>query len=231
MGVDVRLSTYADAALVEAEAPEVVVIATGSLPRMDGVQFGLPGVPACGTRLPHVMSSHDLLLGPQQDEVRHALVLDDTGHLEAAAVAEYLVAKGAAVTFVTRHAMMTPYIETTLRTVPILERLYRGNFTLLVRHQLVAIVEGRAIVRPTQSESEREVLADLVVLVTPNAPLRDLYDEVRHTHPRVWIVGDAHAPRDLQTAIAEGHRTVRAGLAQLSTDARQTKCRRAAPTS
>jgi hypothetical protein len=47
------------------------------------------------------------------------------------------------------------------------------------------------------------------VLVTPNEPLRALYDELRHIHPNVHLVGDALAPRDVQYAIADGHRIMR----------------------
>lgn len=212
LGVDVRMSSLADVETIEAERPDAVVIATGSLPRMDGVQFGAPWAPARGVELPHVLSSHDLLLGPARDYGAHALILDDTGHFEAIAAAEFLIEKGVAVTLVTRHGSITPYVDTTLRTPPIIERLYRGDFTPLIRHHLVEIMPGRAIIRPSQSTREREVAADIVVLVTPNEPIRDLYEEIRRRHPRVSIVGDAHAPRDLLVAINEGHRAARGGL-------------------
>jgi hypothetical protein len=46
-------------------------------------------------------------------------------------------------------------------------------------------------------------------MITPNAPMRSLYDELRQHHKNIALVGDALAPRDLQAAIAEGHRTMR----------------------
>ena len=54
------------------------------------------------------------------------------------------------------------------------------------------------------------VPADTVVLITPNEPMRSLYDELRQHHRHIALIGDALAPRDLQAAIAEGHRTMRA---------------------
>jgi 2,4-dienoyl-CoA reductase-like NADH-dependent reductase (Old Yellow Enzyme family)/thioredoxin reductase len=212
LGVEVRLGTYLEAEGVLAERADAVIVATGSMPRMDGVQFGIPAQPASGVNLPHVVSSIDLLLGPGRDLGRSALVLDDTGHFEALAAAEWLIAKGVAVTFVTRFGTITPYVETTLRTVPALERLYKGDFTLLTRHQLLEIRAGSARVRPTQSERIVEVAADTVVLVTPNEPLRSLYDELRDRQSNIVLVGDALAPRDLQVAIGEGHRATRALL-------------------
>jgi hypothetical protein len=177
---------------------------------MDGVQFGEPGIPTPGYDLPHVLSSHDLLLGSPRDLGRSAVVLDDTGHYEALAAAEFLISKGLAVTFVTRFPSITPYVDTTMRTVPALERLYQGEFTILNRHRIVSIAPGSAVVQPFQSERATTVPADTVVLITPNEPMRSLYDALRQHHKYIALIGDALAPRDLQAAIAEGHRTMRA---------------------
>ncbi|HEX4508283.1 MAG TPA: FAD-dependent oxidoreductase, partial [Alphaproteobacteria bacterium] len=87
LGVEVRLGTYMEADAVLAEEADMVVISTGSQPRMDGVQFGEPGIPLPGFDLPHVLSSHDLLLGAPRDLGKSAVVLDDTGHYEALAAA------------------------------------------------------------------------------------------------------------------------------------------------
>ncbi len=210
LGVDVRLGTYLDADAVLAHDADKVIVSTGSLPRMDGVQFGEPGVPLSGFDLPHVLSSTDLLLGPRRDFGKSAVVLDDTGHYEAIAACEFLISKGVAVTYVTRMPAMTPYVDTTMRTVPALERLYQGDFNILVRHRLVSIAPGVTTVQPFQSQKPRTVDADTVVLITPNAPMRSLYDALRQQHKNISLVGDALAPRDLQAAIAEGHRTMRA---------------------
>jgi 2,4-dienoyl-CoA reductase-like NADH-dependent reductase (Old Yellow Enzyme family) len=210
LGVQIRLSTLMDADAVLAEDADMVLVATGSQPRMDGVQFGAPGLPTPGYDMPHVLSSHDLLLGPPRDFGGSAVVLDDTGHYEAIAAAEFLIAKGVAVTLVTRFPSITPYVDTTMRTVPALERLYQGDFTILTRHRIVAIEPGRVTVQPFQSEKPSQFAADAVVLITPNAPMRSLYDELRQHHKNIGLIGDALAPRDLQAAIAEGHRTMRA---------------------
>jgi hypothetical protein len=58
------------------------------------------------------------------------------------------------------------------------------------------------------------VKADTVVFVTAREPLRDVYDELLgngyELGKNLVIVGDARSPRDLQFAITEGHRLVRA---------------------
>jgi len=61
LGVDVRLSTYLEAGDVAAFGADHVIVATGSSPRMDGVQVTNPGLPAQHMKQSHVLSSVDLL--------------------------------------------------------------------------------------------------------------------------------------------------------------------------
>jgi hypothetical protein len=86
-----------------------------------------------------------------------------------------------------------------------LEELHRGEFTLLVHHHLVEIKASSCILRPLQGRRTFEVKADVVVLVTPNEPLRGLYDELHAAGLPAKLIGDALAPRDLLMAISDGH--------------------------
>jgi 2,4-dienoyl-CoA reductase-like NADH-dependent reductase (Old Yellow Enzyme family) len=210
LGVEVRLGSYMDAEAIRAEQADHVVLATGSLPRVDGFQMAAPGEPARGADLPHVISSTELLTNPNINPGANALVMDDIGHYEAVAAAEFLVEQGVAVTWITRFPMFAPQVETFNRAIPALERLQRGEFNLLVRHHLVEIRPGECAVRPMQSSKPRPVPADLVVLVQAAEPLRELYDELRDTLPGVVLIGDAATPRDVQFAISDGHMAARA---------------------
>ena len=210
LGVEVRLGTYLEASDILAERADTIIIATGSMPRMDGVQATRPGEPTKGVHLPHVLSSIDLLLGRARDLGKHALVLDDTGHYEAIAVADELFAKDLSVTWVTRFTAFAPHMLFNFRGDTALERFYNRDFMLLVNHHLAEIRPETAVVHPVKAPTQRvTVLADTVVLVTPNQPLRGLYDELYRVHPDVKLIGDALAPRDVQYAIADGHRVMR----------------------
>jgi len=209
LGVEVRLGTFMDVEDVLAEGADKVIVATGSLPRMDGVQFGDPAEPATGVHLPHVISSLDLFLGVPRDLGKTALVVDDVGHAEGPAVAEELINRGLSVTFVTRWGGFGLVIEATNRPREILERIFPHDFDLRVYHYLTEIRPGECDVRPLMTAKRITVPADTVVLVTPNLPLRDLYDGLRGRHPDVMLVGDALSPRDIQYAIADGHRAAR----------------------
>lgn len=216
LGVEVRLGTYVEPDEVRAIAADAVIIATGSMPRLDGFQLADPGEPTKGCDLPHAISSHDLFSdGEKVDRGASAVVFDTVGHYEALAVVEQLMKQGLAVTYVSSAVSLSPYVQTTWRDIPALERFHAlGSFIALLRHQLVEIQPGFCIVRPRQAASyqAQRIAADTVVLVTHNKPARGLYDALREEHPAVFLIGDANAPRDVQVAIAEGSRTAR-GLA------------------
>lgn len=214
LGVDVRLSTYAEADDILAEEPDLVIVATGSLPRMDGAQAALPSVPATGVHQPHVLSSHDIFQMPVERLGKTAVVFDDIGHYEAIAVAEHLINAGIAVTFVTRHSSFAPHIEAAVRTDPALTRLRRGKFTLHVRAKLVGIAQEEVTLGFLEGDEQWTVPADTVVLITYNEPLNDVYRDLgggtRQPKPyKLHLVGDAAAPRDLLVAIREGHMAAR----------------------
>ena len=212
LGVDVRLGTYVDGEAALAEGADDIIVATGSIPRMDGFQLANPSRKVTGIGLPHVLSSIDLLSQPNRNYGKTALVLDTTGHYEGLAVSEFLLRKQVAVTYVTQSVSLTPYVQTTWRDVPTLERFYKlGGFDQRLRHELVEVRPDTCVVRALQAGVDQlsEVPADIVVLITQNTPLRSLFDELRTIHSSVHLVGDAMSPRDLQVAIAEGHRVAR----------------------
>jgi 2,4-dienoyl-CoA reductase-like NADH-dependent reductase (Old Yellow Enzyme family) len=207
LGVDVRLSTYAEAGDILAEQPDAVLIATGSVPRMDGVQNSNPGEPIAGHHLPHVLSSHDVLAANRRWEGLRVTVLDDTGHYEALGIAEHLVTDGAHVTFVTPFKQLGFKVENALMVEPVLERIgaASGSMEILLRHRILVVREGEADLAPTYAGRTHTVIADAVVLVTPNRPLNDLQATLVGQLVLVKAIGDALSPRNLQTAIREGH--------------------------
>ena len=209
LGVDVRLNTFVGPADIAAEAADHVIIATGSLPRLDGQQHTFPTQPVPGTDQAHVVSTIELLR-ENRDWGKTALVLDTVGDYEGLAATEHLLIRGIAVTYVTANAALAERNE---RSLPAWERFVRlGNFTLLTRHHLVAIGQGDADVRPYLGAEQqiRTLCADTVVLVTPNRPLRDLHDALVGRQANLAIIGDARQPRGLLPAIWDGHAVARA---------------------
>ena len=212
LGVDIRLNTYLEPDDIRAMAADVVIVATGSYPRMDGFVFNNPGSPVRGVEQPHVASSIDVLTDPRRQLGKSAVVMDTAGHYEALAVSEYLVEQGLAVTLVCAHSTMTPMAQTYGRAGIAVERMAAtGRFNLLVSHRIVESGgdrRGVGLVRTAEAFSFK-VPADTVVLVSHNEPLRDVYDALRDEGRTVHLVGDARSPRDMQFAIAEAHRFAR----------------------
>jgi NADPH-dependent 2,4-dienoyl-CoA reductase/sulfur reductase-like enzyme len=158
LGVEVRTSTYVDAADVLAEKPDAVIVATGARPRMDGVQVAIPAQPTIGVEQSHVLSSTDLLTDRGRTLGGHALVFDDVGGYEAVAAADFLIERGVAVTFATRCSSFAPIVDTWTRAEPALERLHAGRFRLVTRAHLVEVRPRECVIRPLQG-SEHEVVA------------------------------------------------------------------------
>jgi 2,4-dienoyl-CoA reductase-like NADH-dependent reductase (Old Yellow Enzyme family) len=207
--VTVRLGTFVELQDVLAQNPDAVVVATGSVPRMDGIQLSNPGEPISGMHRPNVMSSWDVFSQPQHDFGRTAVVIDDVGHYEAVAVAEHLASRGLTVTFISRFAAFAPQMETALMNVPALQRLSRYSFNLLLRTRAIAINEECVVVAPTYLDSgsnqTQTVAADTVVFVSHNRANRDLYNTLIEKNLETHIIGDCNAPRFLAAAIREGH--------------------------
>ncbi len=213
LGVEVRLSTYVEADDVAAEMADHVIVATGSVARMDGMQHTFPTQRVPGVDLPHVLSTSELLRpsGSTPHALgKTALVLDAVGDFEGLAATEYLLAQGLAVTYVTAGAALAERNE---RSLTAWERfLQLGGFTLLIRHHLVEIRPGEAVVRPYLGAMQQlqTVAADTVVLITPNKPNREIHEALAPHRDHVTIIGDARQPRDLLRAIWEGHAAARA---------------------
>ena len=214
LGVEVRTNTYFEAENVLAEKPDFVVVATGAMPRGNGIQYQAPEAPVPGFDLPHVLSTEELLTSPHRDLGKTGLVFDDIGHYEALAAAEYMLSKGMAVTFATRYAMIGPNLDQLSRVEPALRRFAAGDFTPIMRAKLAKIGPSTCDVRTMHRAEPETVKADTVVFVTAREPMRDVYDELRQNGfvlgKNLAIAGDANAPRDLQFAISDGHRMVRA---------------------
>ena len=216
LGVTVELNTLVTEENVGTYNADTIIVATGSEPAMDGIQHRTPEA-APSVDQPHVMSSWDLLTGGVAEGVRTALVLDTVGHFEGVSVTEYLVSRGLSVTYVTHNwSFAGPAVQSTRRVEAALGRMQMmdGDVTVHARHFLADIKSTTSVIGSVDSESLFEVPADVVVLVTPNRPLRGLFEALSSQgEVATFVVGDAAVPRDLQAAIRDGYMTAREVLA------------------
>ena len=203
-GVDVRLSTYLTADDIADFTADHVIVATGAEPRMDGLQMSHPGEPVEGHDLPHVVSSNELLSDPAISAT-HAVVVDDVGHYEGLAAAEYLIQRGAAVTMVTRLPTLAPGMRPALMVNPALERLGDKPFSYRVGTRVLRTDGQSTVLQPVTGGAEHAVNADLMVFVSLNRPRNELLPALRQAGVEHTLVGDANSPRFLVRAVAEGN--------------------------
>ncbi|SCW80372.1 2,4-dienoyl-CoA reductase [Sphingobium faniae] len=211
LGVDVRLSTYVDADDVDAFGADEIIVATGSLPRMDGIQVSHPQAPIEGIEARHVLSSHDLFTSPTPPAGSTAVVIDDAGHFEGIACASELLRLGFKVTLITQMPGLAPQLHMGGIIEPALNRMFKaGGFDLRVRTRAISIGDGIVHVGPESQwykdgPCEYDIPADVVVFVSTNRSNRDVYNALSEKRSDIKIVGDANSPRYLQVAIREGY--------------------------
>ena len=212
LGVECRLSALMEADDIAALDPEVVIVATGAEPTMDGRLIAAPGEVVDGIDAPHLRTSVQLLTQPPPTAGSEALVVDDVGQYEAVSVVEFLLEHGVHVTAATRLPMFGPLVDAAMRMTPALERINAApaRFATLTRVTLASVRPGKATVRSLAGAADSTVAADLVVLVTYKTPRGALAAELAGRVPDVRVVGDALAARDLQVAIREGNEAARA---------------------
>jgi hypothetical protein len=200
--VEIRYGSLVDPELVRREDPDVVVVATGSLPRRDGMQRFRPLTRVPGIELPHVVTPLEVLSGTATVPQR-AIIIDDLGTAPALGAAEYLVAKGAKVAFATCDRLVGASAGSLQG--PAVARLSRTNgFSQHPRLILEEIGIDRVRLRDLDSDRRVEIDADQVVVFTGFQPQRSLYDELIMTGVPAFLIGDAEVPISLDYAISSG---------------------------
>ncbi len=203
-GVDVKLSTFITANDLDSFQADHVILATGAEPRLDGLQMSHPGEPMEGIKLPHVTSSNELFSKPTI-KATHALVIDDVGHYEGLAAAEYLAVQGVKVSMVTRLPTLAPEVRTALMVDPALERLAKHDFTYHVGTRVIKTDGQSATLQAVTGGETWSMNADTVVFISLNRPRIELIDTLEANGTPYTLIGDANSPRFLVKAVSEGN--------------------------
>jgi len=232
LGVTIRLGTDATPELLAGEGADHIVLATGSEPNLPTAAQG-DGSPALrlgrqirpeipGLDLPFVHSGDAVMSGAVRLSGR-VLVIDNNGHWEGAGTAEYLADNGCRVEMVTPDMMVGGDIESGTRTL-FYRRAAIKNISIRTGLALKAIAHGTVTFQPvfsaagTQGFGRYLLVAgddvfvndfDAVVAIIGRRSREDLYHRCR-TSPlladvKITRVGDAVAPRLLESNIAEAH--------------------------
>jgi hypothetical protein len=180
LGVAVRLNSYADAAMVLAERPEVVIVATGGVPDI---------LPVDGAA--HCANVWEILTGDTAAQ-HEVLIYDGMGRHEAVSCALHLAERGHAVQFVTLDDVVGLEMGYSDRVI------YRKRFA---EHGVRVTTDQQLVsVRPLGNRLEASFRHELTGAVTTLAAAQVVVE--RGTAPVVEIF-DALRPASANDGVAE----------------------------
>ncbi|MDZ4087370.1 MAG: NADH:flavin oxidoreductase [Tabrizicola sp.] len=166
-GVEFRFNTWAEAGDVLAEKPDVVVIATGGLPKTD--------ILAAGNDL--VVSAWDILSGDVKPG-SNVLLYDDAGDHAALQAAQLIAESGAKVEVMTRDRSFAPEVMG-MNLVPYMRALQDKAVTFTVTYKLDAVRRAgnqlEAVIGSDYMKLNKTALYDQVVVNHGTQPLADIY--------------------------------------------------------
>jgi 2,4-dienoyl-CoA reductase-like NADH-dependent reductase (Old Yellow Enzyme family)/thioredoxin reductase len=179
-GVSFRFNTWAEAATVHDENPDVVIIATGGLPHTE--------ILSAGNEL--VVSTWDIISGDVKPG-RNVLLFDDAGDHAALQAAEFIAKTGAKIEIMTPDRTFAPEVMA-MNLVPYMRSLQALDTTFTVTFRLLAVErEGAELLATIDSDygSARKVRrVDQVVINHGTRPLDELYFELKPASSNAGVV-------------------------------------------
>ena len=166
-GVEFRFNTYAEAADILAENPDLVVIASGGVPQ---------GVPlASGADL--VVTAWDILSGDVKPGT-NVLLFDDAGDHATLQAAQLIAEAGGHVEVMTPDRTFAPEVMG-MNLVPYMRALQKRDVTFTVTWRLLAVARDgnrlNATIGSDYSDLTREAYFDQVVVNHGTLPLEEVY--------------------------------------------------------
>ncbi len=191
--VTVYLNREVKAEEVIEEAPEVLIVATGSKPVW-------PDIPGINNH--HVVTAYGILSGTAEAKGKRVVIVGagQTG----CETAEFLAERGFGVTLIDE----LPYQEIALDAIPdhrnpLLARLNSRGVKIQTEQTLKEVKANGIVVETTQGEI-RVFEADTVVIAMGTEPLKELAEQVKEKVPEIYVVGDGAGYRRIADAIYGG---------------------------
>lgn len=195
LGVKVRTGVAATAEVVEAEKPDVVVIATGARPVRPGN--------IAGSEQGNVFTPWEVMAGTA--EVGQKVIVYSSWRAQAAAsAAEFLANQGKEIEIVTSTPFFGMELPPGAMIPPYLRLLEKGvKFTPFLA--IVQIQGDRiTLINVISQQPEERAGIDSVVLSTPAKANDELYFALKGRVREIYRVGDCVAPRHIDAAVYDG---------------------------
>jgi 2,4-dienoyl-CoA reductase-like NADH-dependent reductase (Old Yellow Enzyme family) len=208
LGVEVRLGLEATAAMMLAEAPEAVIVATGARYSTGGRSITLDAdIP--GYDLPFVHRPEDVLIGGVRPSGK-VFIFDAEGYHTGTGIAEILASGGSKVQFVTAsYSPVSGRNTDNWEERYIVQRMKRAGVRLRPSTWLRRIEPGTVVLYDVHTEEEFREPVDAVVLSTAREPIDGIARALEGKVPQLYTIGDALAARMLAAAPYEGQKFAR----------------------
>jgi mycofactocin system FadH/OYE family oxidoreductase 2 len=196
LGVPVALQTTVTVDRIRGEEPDAVVLATGSRPKP---------CPVTGCDGPGVFNVWQVL-GGEADLGERVLLLDNDGHHQGTATAEYLADLGKTVHVVTPSLFVGSELGPTQDLYLTRQRLLTKGVTFTPDFAVME-VKGTAAVGFNVYSNQWATIDgyDSVVTAMGNDADDELYFAVKGSVSELYRIGDCVAPRRVDMAIHEGY--------------------------
>lgn len=194
---DLRVVTDAEvtAAIMQAEKPDAIFLATGSSP--------ITRAPIPGMEETPVVSPDDIYLGLLPEGQTVVIIGGGAVGCEAA---WHLAREGKQVSIVEMLPQVAGDLFMANRNM-LLEKLAHCKVRILTGARVAGLAPGRVRVAGEQGETELE--ADVIVLAIGRRPCNQLEAAARAAADEVYVIGDCLAPRKIKDAIWEAYKAAR----------------------
>ncbi len=195
-GVEVKLNTLADLDTIQSLAPDVVVVATGSKPRLPEE---IPGID-----LPHVVQGWDVLAGKAQVGQRVAIISQED-YYETPCIAEYLTERGKHVE-IFHKSVHLGYDVARYSIGMLLKRMEECGVTVHPNLVLNAVrKDGFELLSAWGDFTYQKEGFDTIVLVYGSVAQQELYDQLKADGGfKTYVAGSAWIPRRMAEATRHG---------------------------
>ena len=198
LNVKIECGVEVTEALVEKEKPEALVIATGSVPRVN---------PVPGRYSPsQVLNAWQVLKGEVSVGER-VLLMDGDGHHKTTSTAEFLADQGKSVDIITDALFVGVELGSLGDLYASRQRLLQKGVRFLSDLR-VQKIEGTTVEAVNVYSNEVQVFRgyNTVVVVMANRPNDSLYFRLKNRMAELYRIGDCVAPRRIDMAILEGNK-------------------------